>query len=79
MDIQSSFKKKDMIICGVHFRILYEAQHINNKSYKTKSFVDYLFNYDNFNNSNKNCFTNNKYETYIVEPYVILYDLLNTK
>ena len=76
MDINSPLKKKDIVICGIHFRILYEAQHINNKSYRNKNFVDYLFNCNNFNNSNKNNFTNNKYETYVVEPYVILYDLI---
>ena len=76
IDIKSPFKKKDIKICGIHFRILYEAQHINNKSYKNKSFVDFLFNYDNSNNSNKNNFINNKYETYVTDPYVILYDLL---
>ena len=76
MDINLSFKKKDIILCGIHFRIIYEAQHINNKNYKNKDFVDYLFNYD-INSSNKNNF-NNKYETYVVEPYVILYDLIES-
>ena len=75
MNINLSFKKKDIILCGIHFRILYEAQHINNKNYKNKDFVDYLFNYDIYNSSNKNNF-NNKYESYVVEPYVILYDLI---
>ena len=76
MNLKSSFKKKDIFIYGIHFRILYEAQHINNKNYKTKNFVDYLFNHDNYNVSNKNNFNNSKYESYVVEPYVILYDLL---
>ena len=75
-NINFSLKKKDVILCGVLFRILYEDQHINNKNYKTKDFVDYLFNSENYNNSNKNSFNNNRYESYVSEPYIILYDLI---
>ena len=76
MNIKSSFKKKDIIVCGIHFRILYEAQNINNKNYKNKGFVDYLINYENYNNLNKMNLNNSKYESYIVEPYILLYDLV---
>ena len=72
----SSLKKKDVILCGVHFRILYETQHINNKNYKTKSFVDYLFNYDKMIYKEKNNLSIFKYESYVNEPYTILYDLI---
>ena len=76
-NINSTLKKKDIILCGVQFRILYEDQNINNKNYKTKDFVDYLFNKENnSNNTNKNNFNNNKYESYVNEPYIILYDLI---
>ena len=71
----STIKKKDIIINGVHFRILYETQHINNKNYKSKSFVDYLFNFEKTNNKEKSNLNIFKYESYINEPYIILYDL----
>ena len=76
INIKPTFKKKDITICGVQFRIVYESHHINNKNYKTKDFVDYLFNYENYNNTNKINYSNNRYESYVVEPYVILYDLV---
>ena len=72
----SNIKKKDINICGIHFRILYESQHINNKNYKSKCFVDYLYNCERKNNQEKNNFGILKYETYINEPYIILYDLI---
>ena len=75
-NLKSFIKKKDIIICGIHFRILYEAQNINNKNFKNKSFADYLLNYEKYNNTNKMNYNNNQYESYIVEPYIILYDLV---
>ena len=72
----SSIKKKDLILCGIHFRILYETQNINNKNYKEKNFVDYLFNHEKMNNKEKNNLNIFKYESYINEPYIILYDLI---
>ena len=72
----STIKKKDVVLCGIHFRILYESQHINNKNFKSKNFVDYLFNYEKTNIKNNNSFSIFKYESYINEPYLILYDLI---
>ena len=75
--VNSSIKKKDLILCGIHFRILYENQNINNKNYKSKNFVDYLFNHEKINNKEKNNLNIFKYESYINEPYIILYDLID--
>ena len=75
--VNSSIKKKDLILCGIHFRILYETQNINNKNYKSKNFVDYLFNHEKINNKEKNNLNIFKYESYINEPYIILYDLID--
>ena len=72
----STIKKKDVVLCGIHFRILYDNQHINNKNFKSKNFVDYLFNYEKTNIKNNNSFSIFKYESYINEPYLILYDLI---
>ena len=76
MKTNSNFKKKEINIFGIQFRILYESQNINNKNYKTKSFVDYLFNCEKKNNQERNNFSIFKYETYINEPYIIIYDLI---
>ena len=62
-----SIKIKNVIVNNLQFRILYQTQYINDKNQKYKKLVDVLFNYDS---------ENNKYESYIAEPYVILYDLL---
>ena len=67
----SNLKTKDIIINNINFRIIYEAQSIKDENSKNKQFVDYLFNYNN--NS-----YNNKPESYLVEPYVIIYDLKDT-
>ena len=75
--VNSSIKKKDLILCGIHFRILYETQNINNKNYKEKNFIDYLFNHEKMNNKEKNNLNIFKYESYINEPYIILYDLID--
>ena len=75
-DNNNVLKKKDISLCGMNFRILYESQHIDNKNYKTKSFVDYLFNYEKKNNIEKNSFSIFKYESYVNEPYIIIYDLI---
>ena len=65
-------KIKDVIINNIYFRIIYQAQSIEEQNYKNKQFVDYLFNYDS---SNKGITNITKSESCIVEPYVILYDL----
>ena len=64
-------KTKDIIINNIFFRIIYEAQSIKDENGKNKQLVDYLFNYNNYTNCNKP-------ESYIVEPYVIIYDLKDT-
>ena len=74
--INSTIKNKDIIFNGIHFRILYETHNINNKNYKTKNFVDYLFNYEKMNIKEKNNFNILKYEKSINEPYIILFDLI---
>ena len=67
----SNLKTKDIIINNIYFRIIYAAQSIKEDNYKNKQFVDYLFNYnDNIRNNNS--------EIYIVEPYVIIYDLVDS-
>ena len=71
----STLKKKDLKLCGIHFRILHQTQYINNKNYKTKDFVDFLFNYEKNNYNDKKNLNFLKYETYINKPYIILYDL----
>ena len=68
----NNFKTKDVIINGIHFRILYENSKILEVG-NQKKFVDYLFNYPN-NLILKN--NNNFKENYIKDPYVIIYDLL---
>ena len=74
--INSTIKKKDLFLNGIHFRILYETQNINNRNYKNKNFVDYLFNYEKKSIKEKNNFNILKYEKNINEPYIILYDLI---
>lgn len=67
----SNLRAKDIIISNIYFRIIYAAQSIKEDNYKNKQFVDYLFNYnDNIKNNNS--------EIYIVEPYVIIYDLVDS-
>ena len=70
----SHLKTKDIIINNIYFRIIYEAQIIKDDNYKNKQFVDYLYNYNNYYSSNS---IGNKSESYIVEPYLILYNLLD--
>ena len=68
----TQLKSKDIIINNIYFRIIYEAQCIQENNYKNKQFVDLLFNYDKVkSHSDKN-------ENYIVEPYVIIYDLIDS-
>ena len=69
----TQLKTKDVIINNINFRIIYQAQSIQDNNYKNKQFVDYLFNYDNNLVSN-----DTKKEICIVEPYVIIYDLNST-
>ena len=71
----SYLKTKDIIINNIYFRIIYEAQIIKDDNHKNKQFVDYLYNYNNFYSSNS---LNNKSESYIVEPYLIIYNLLDS-
>ena len=69
----AQLKTKDVVINNIYFRIIYQAQCIQELNYKNKQFVDYLFNYDN-NTISKD----SKTETCVVEPYVIIYDLNST-
>ena len=62
----SHLKSKDIVINNIYFRIIYEAQGIRDDNNKDKQFVDYLFNYNKMIT-----------ESYIVEPYIILYDLID--
>ena len=70
----SQLQTKDVIINDIYFRIIYQAQCIQEKNYKNKQFVDYLFNFNN----KKEISNNTKIESGIVEPYVIIYDLNST-
>ena len=76
MKTNSIIKKRDIILCGTQFRIVYESHNINSKNMKSKNFVDYLFNYNKKYNQETNNFNIFKYESYINEPYIILYDLV---
>jgi len=67
----SNLRSKDIIINSIYFRIIYSAQSIKENNYKNKQFVDYLFNYND-------TIKNNNSEIYIVEPYVIIYDLIDS-
>ena len=68
----SQLKTKDIIINNIYFRIIYGAIIIKDENNsKNKQFVDYLYNYNNYNKN----ITNNKSEIFVSEPYEIIYDL----
>ena len=52
-------KFKDIYINNIYFRILYKEMEKSKKDYKTKSFIDYLFTYNQKNSNNINCILNN--------------------
>ena len=83
---------RDIFINNIYFRILYEKTEKSKKDYKTKTFVDYLFQKSNVNDTIYNIITNknnnfnksilnfnnhwNEERYYIKGKYTILYDLI---
>ena len=62
INLTSDLKHKDIFINSLHFRIIYKNEI---PFYNKKNFVNYLNFYENE-------------EKYIIEPYVIIYDLADT-
>ena len=89
----SPLNYKEIYINNIYFKIIYEKIEKTKKDFKSKSFVDYLFNFDinkNFlDGHNKNTYNIHRYnntnlndnsvdeKNYIRGKYVILYDLVN--
>ena len=75
INISQLLKVKDIIVNQVYFRIIYENNENNNnfkQNYKTRTFVDKLFNYANdYEDENNNI-------KYIGPHYIIIYDLIES-